>query len=85
MATGFGKHWDMVIADHEKVCAESAARRRRINELEALLHELTDCETDPCSLDHTGFCQVHDSPTENGGCVIVRAREALADVRLRRR
>jgi hypothetical protein len=77
MATGFGKHWEMVIADHEKVCHESAERRRMIIKLRALLHELTDAEDGPCDVDHTGLCQAHNSPTENGGCIIVRVREAL--------
>ena len=45
--------------------------------LEALLHAFVDHEDQPCSLDHHGYCQEHDSFSE-GRCKVAEARELLS-------
>lgn len=47
---------------------------------EALLHELVDHETDPCRLDHHGYCQEHPGGFADGGCTTRRSRELLAAI-----
>lgn len=50
-----------------------------IANLKTILRGLCEHESDPCSLDHEGYCQGHgrfDEP-EEGGCMIRQARTAL--------
>ena len=43
-----------------------------------LLRELVGHETDPCRLDHHGYCQEHPGGFNDAGCTTRRARELLA-------
>lgn len=45
----------------------------------ALLHRFVDHETDPCQLDHHGYCQAHPGAQETGQeCAVSEGRRLLA-------
>jgi cell division septum initiation protein DivIVA len=50
MSTGFGKHWDQVVADHEKVCRENAKLRHTIAELKSKLESAPVVAPEPPAL-----------------------------------
>lgn len=48
-----------------------------VPKVEELLHRFVDHETDPCRLDHHGYCQEHPGCHEINDCPVAKGRALL--------
>ena len=62
----------------EEMADKGASQIKENARLRELLAYIPSYETEPCRLDHHGYCQDHPGGFREGGCWVAAARAALS-------